>query len=83
VKQVIGMTCLIVTAAAIASNAALMLFSPRIWFRIPHWVRFSGSLSETKYSSGWGAIQIRVLGACFLAIMIWFLHGCVSGRLVR
>jgi hypothetical protein len=83
VKQVIGMICLVVTVVAVVSNAALMLISPRIWFRIPHWVRLSGSLSETKYSSGWGAIQIRVLGACFIAIMIWFLHGCIAGKLTR
>lgn len=79
-KQVIGMVCFIVTVVAVVSNATLMLISPRIWFRIPHWARLSGSLSETKYSSGWGAVQMRVLGACFLAIMIWFLRGCVSGR---
>ena len=82
-KQVIGVICLIVTVVAVVSNATLMIVSPRMWFRAPHWVRLSGSLNETKYSSGWGAIQIRILGACFLAIMIWFLHGCVSGRVIR
>jgi hypothetical protein len=78
-KQIVGMVCLIVTVVAVVTNATLMLISPKIWFRVPRWIRFSGSLSETQYRSGWGAIQIRLLGACFLAIMIWFLHGCVSG----
>ena len=82
-KQIIGMICFIVTVAAVVGNGTLMLISPRIWFRVPQWVRLSGSLSETKYSSGWGAAQIRALGACLLAIMVWFLHGCVSGKLTR
>ena len=82
-KQLIGIVCFIVVVVAVVGNGVLMLASPRTWFRIPHWVRLSGSLSETKYSSGWGAIQIRVLGACFVAIMIWFLRGCMAGRLTR
>lgn len=79
-KQLIGIVCFIVVAVAVVSNGVLMLVSPRLWFRAPHWARLSGGLSEAKYSSGWGAIQIRLLGACFLAIMIWFLHGCIVGR---
>jgi hypothetical protein len=80
VAQVIGVICLIVTVVAVVGNAVFMLVSPAMWFRIPQWARLSGSLSTTKYSSGWGAIQIRILGACFLAIMIWFLHGCAPSK---
>ncbi len=79
-KQVIGIVCFIFVAVAVVSNGVLMLVSPRLWFRVPGWARLSGSLSESKYGSGWGAVQIRLLGACFLAIMIWFLHGCMAGR---
>lgn len=78
-KQVIGTICLVITVAAVVGNATLMLFSPRAWFRVPHWIRLSGGLDRAKYSSGGGAIQIRLLGACFLAIMIWFLYGCATG----
>ena len=62
-KQMIGMICLIVTVAAVVGNGALMLISPRIWFRVPRWVRLSGSLSETKYSRGSGAARMRALGS--------------------
>ncbi len=79
-KQVIGMICFIVTVLAVLGNGIFMVVSPRLWFRIPHWARLSGRLSESKFGSGWGAIQIRVLGLSFLAIMIWFLHGCASTR---
>ena len=77
-KQIIGILCLVLVALVVLVNAAPMVISPRSWFRMPRWIRLSGSLSETKYASGWGAIQIRLLGACFLAIMAWFLHGCFS-----
>lgn len=79
-KQFIGILCFVITIVAIVGNAVLMLISPKIWFRVPHWIRLSGSLTEAKFSSGWGAIQIRVLGACFLAIMAWFVHGCFAGH---
>ena len=82
-KQIIGMACVIVTVVAIIGNATLMLISPRTWFRLPRGVRLSGNLSKTKYGSGWGAIQIRVLGAGSLGGMIWLLHDCVAGRLTR
>jgi len=79
-KQFIGVFCFIVTIVAVVGNATLMLISPRVWFRIPHWMRLSGSLTEAKFSTGWGAIQVRLLGACFLGVMAWFLHGCFSSR---
>ncbi len=79
-KQLIGIVCFIVVVVAVVGNGLLMLVSPRLWFRAPRWARLTGSLSEAKYSTGLGAIQIRMLGACFLAIMIWFLHGCMAGR---
>jgi hypothetical protein len=53
---------------SIAANAIYMLISPRAWFRLPRWFRKSGGLSEKRYSSGSGAIQIRILGAIALAI---------------
>ena len=71
-KQVIGVIFLVVTMLAVTANATLMLISPRIWSRIPEWCRLSGSLTKRKYESGWGAVQVRVLGAC-LAVIVWML----------
>jgi hypothetical protein len=59
----------------VAINTAYMLISPRAWFRLPGWLRKSGSLTEDKYSAGWGAIQVRVLGAVGLTITIFMLYG--------
>jgi hypothetical protein len=74
-KTFIGALCFIVTIVAISSNAAVMLISPRLWFRLPHWMRLTGSLTERKFSSGFGGLQVRILGAIFLAMMAWFAHG--------
>jgi len=77
-KQIIGVVFFIFTIVVVTGNAALMVVSPRAWFRVPRWIRLTGTMSEDKFASGWGAIQVRLLGGCFLAIMAWFLHGCLS-----
>ena len=80
-KQAIGVVCLILVVVAVAFNASFMLISPRAWFRLPFWMRLGGGLDERKYLNGWGAIQVRLLGACFLAVMIWVLyHSCSMHR---
>jgi hypothetical protein len=48
-----------------------MIVSPRVWFRLPGWIRMTGSLTEKKYGSGPGAFQIRLLGACLWVIVLW------------
>jgi len=56
-------------------NATIMLISPRAWFRFPEWIRLSGALSEKKYGSGLGALEIRLVGAIVLGLIAWiFLH---------
>jgi hypothetical protein len=77
-KQILGILCFVITVAAVVTNAVVMIISPKMWFRMSHWIRLSGSLTEEKYASGWGAVQVRVLGVCFLLIMAYFLHGCLS-----
>ena len=52
-------------------NAAYMLLSPRAWFRLPRLMRLNGSLTEERYSRGWGAVQVRLLGAILLAVFAW------------
>jgi hypothetical protein len=47
-------------------NAAFMLVSPRAWFGLPAWIRLKGSLTKGAYGSGWGALQVRLLGAIVL-----------------
>lgn len=56
-------------------NAAFMLVSPRLWFRLPHWLGGGhGTLTEDRYGAGWGAIQVRIMGALGLMIIGWVLY---------
>lgn len=61
----------ILTAIVMVINAAFMLASPRTWFHLPNWLRTQGSLTEGRFSSGWGAVQIRLTGAIILGAIAW------------
>lgn len=73
-KQSIGVFFFTITIVAVLVNSALMLLSPKLWFRMPPWIRLS-NLPEGKFKDGWGGIQIRLLGAILLGVIIWFAHG--------
>lgn len=79
-KLALGTICMVVTVVVVLLNGALMTASPRLWFRLPAWVRCSGSLDKAKFTQGKGAAAIRILGLCFLALMAWFFHGVVTGH---
>ena len=59
-------------------NGCLMLISPRIWFRLPGWLRAVYGISPNRYSSGWGAVQIRLAGLVFLGILFAVLFSVMS-----
>lgn len=71
VSQVVGWCCGILFVSVVSINAAYMLVSPQAWYRLPSWLRLNGSLTEDRYSTGWGAIQIRLTGAMILAAIAW------------
>jgi hypothetical protein len=56
-------------------NGCFMLISPKAWFRLPRWFPARGPLSETKYGSGSASMQVRILGAIFIAFPVWCLMG--------
>ena len=59
-------------------NALFMLASPKAWFRLPHWIRAQGTLTEEKYGSGWGAITVRLGGAVMLTVIGWVLYDSLT-----
>ena len=69
-----GWTTVAIIGATLLVNALFMLASPKAWFRLPYWARAQGSLTERKYSSGSGAVQVRLTGAVVLALIIWVLY---------
>ncbi len=72
--RALGLCVGILTAVVMVINAGFMLASPRAWFRLPAWLRAQGSLTEDKFSTGWGAIQIRLLGALILGTIVWVVY---------
>ena len=67
--------CIATVVGLIATiNAAVMVASPRSWFRLPGWLRAQGSLMENKYSNGWGAVQVRLTGGIVLIAIAWVLY---------
>jgi hypothetical protein len=63
-----------VVGLVVAVNAAFMLVSPRAWFRLPGWVPGRGALTAKRYSTGIGALEVRVLGLLFLSVLAWLLY---------
>jgi hypothetical protein len=56
-------------------NGAFMLFSPRAYFRLPDWLAPKSShITEKRYGSGWGAIELRICGAAFLGTIVWVVY---------
>ncbi len=72
--HILGWFAVAVVAVFLAVNGVFMLASPRAWFRLPGGLLAKGSLTEKKYATGWGAVQVRVTGAIFLAMIAWVVY---------
>jgi hypothetical protein len=74
--RMLGLCIAVIVGLVMMISAAFMLASPRSWFRLPAWLRARGSLTENKYASGWGAVQVRLTGAGILGIIVWLCITC-------
>jgi hypothetical protein len=59
----------VLTLTMMAVNATLMLLSPRLWFRLPSWIRANARFTDEKRSTGLGAVQVRILGGVILLVL--------------
>ena len=73
-KIILGWSLIVVLGTVMFVNALFMLVSPRAWFRLPSWIGVRGTLTEEKYASGWGGIQVRSVGAISLGFIAWVLY---------
>ena len=73
-KLILGWSIVVIVGGVLLVNALFMLFSPRKWFQLPSWILAKGTLTEKKYASGWGGIEVRLAGAAMLAVLGWVLH---------
>jgi hypothetical protein len=77
-RMIVGVFCAVVVAFALAVNGVYMLVSPRAWFRLPVLIRLSGTLTERKYGSGLGAVQVRLTGGIMLALISWYIYHALA-----
>jgi hypothetical protein len=64
----------VVIVTVMAFNGAIMLASPKAWFRLPASIRMSGTLREDKYATGLASLEIRAGGLLVLALMGVFVY---------
>lgn len=69
-----------ILAGGLLVNGFFMLISPRRWYRLPRWLPATGSLQESMYSAGWGAVQVRLVGATFIGVTAWVLYAVLTRR---
>jgi hypothetical protein len=72
--HILGWVSLLLLIGLIAINALFMLISPQAWFRLPGWIRAQGTLTEKKYGTGFGAIQVRITGVLVIGVIVWVLY---------
>ena len=72
--HVLGLCTAVAVGAVIAVNASVMLVSPKHWFGLPNWIFLKGSLTQSRYGRGWGAIEVRLAGAIMLGTIGWVLY---------
>ena len=80
IGRLLGSVIAIVTVTVGTLNGAMMLLSPRRWFDLPEWLSAKGTLTRERYSKGIGAVQIRLLGAAFLALILWMCSRLLGDR---
>ena len=68
--QALGVLCFVYVVLTVSVNGLCMLISPQAWNRLPGWIRASGGLMKLQYVNGWGAIQVRLVGACFIGAVL-------------
>jgi hypothetical protein len=72
--HLLGWAGIVVLIALFAVNAVFMLVSPKAWFRLPGWILAKGTLTEKRYATGLGALEVRITGASMLGLIGWVLY---------
>ncbi len=69
-----GITLIVFVLALTLVHGVLMLFSPRLWFRIPKWIRGGGYFSDELHSRGWQTLPLRLTGLCMVSMVLYVLY---------
>lgn len=70
VTHIFAWICGAFVLAMAGINGVLMMISPRLWFRLPRWAHANARFTVRDAESLGGALQIRLLGAVFVAFVL-------------
>src|SRR5437879_6582965 len=68
--QLLGMCVIAFTFSLMLLNGLLMLLAPTVWFDLPGYITFRGSLRRSSFTSRYAFLPIRLLG---LIVIIGFI----------
>lgn len=77
--KLIGWLVFAVVVLVMTLNGAVMVVSPKKWFRLPSSIRMTGTLRKEQYTAGWG-LEIRLAGIAVLIVMAVILAAAFGGR---
>jgi hypothetical protein len=63
----------IIVVALMLVNGFVMLISPVSWFSMQWWFKL-GTLTAERYSRGFGAVQVRILGGIVILSILWMAY---------
>jgi hypothetical protein len=73
--QLVGSLIAVLVGLLFFVNGSFMLVSPRAYFKLPSWLAPKGAhINEKRYGSGWGVIELRILGAIFVGVTVWVVY---------
>jgi hypothetical protein len=59
-----------------------MLFSPRLWFNLPPYLAFRGSLRKEMLSSWSGRLRVRALGFMLVTLLTFTILSIIADVMV-
>jgi hypothetical protein len=83
IGPLLGFIAISVLGALMLFNGVIMVVSPRKWFDLPSWLAGHGTMMKARYSTRWGLLQVRLLGAVlllFLGVLLWIVREALMKR---
>jgi hypothetical protein len=62
-----------IVIALLLLNGSVMLLSPVRWFSLQWWFKL-GTLTAERYSRGFGALRVRILGGIVILSILWMAY---------
>ena len=73
-RLIIARVMAIVFISLLLMNGFVMLVSPVRWFSMKWWLKLQGTLTAERYSRGFGALQVRILGGIVIVSILWMAY---------